>query len=165
MKSVGGEGFFFFWQNRGGFRDYFVWADFQSACLCSETLQSSGSLLHSINNAGSECCAFYLKKIKKKKKREKHLFAPKKRYSLHPIRSTSIEIRENTATAGSSYQSLLYLEIHASNLFHYFLFFFQHLQQGRTRDKLDVMPFPAGAMRYRISWFGKTGGQRYIKCF
>lgn len=58
--------------------------------------------------------------------------------------------RENAATRGSSYQSLLYLEIHASNLFHYFLFFFEHLQQGRTRDKLDVMPFPAGAMHYRM---------------
>lgn len=66
MKSAGGEGiFFFFWQNRGGFRDYFVWADFQSACLCSETLQSSGSLLHSINNAGSQCRAFYEKSKKR----------------------------------------------------------------------------------------------------
>lgn len=30
------------------------------------------------------------------------------------------------------------------------------------RDKLNVMPFPAGEMRYRMGWNGKG---RYIKCF
>lgn len=43
-------------------------------------------------------------------------------------------------------------------------FFFEHLQRGgRTRDNLDVMPFPAGAMHYRVSRFGKTGGAEIHK--
>ena len=32
------------------------------------------------------------------------------------------------------------------------------------KDKLNVMPFPAGAMHYRMAWNGR-GGERYIKCF
>ena len=41
-----------------------------------------------------------------------------------------------------------------------FLSFFclYHLQQGRMRDKLKVMPFPAGAMHYRMGWNGRRGG-------
>lgn len=44
-------------------------------------------------------------------------------------------------------------------------FFLYHLQQGRMRDKLNVMPFPAGAMHYRMGWNGRGGRERYIKCF
>lgn len=160
MKSVGGEGFFFFfWQNRGGFRDYFVWADFQSACLCSETLQSSGSLLHSINNTGSKCRAFYEKKKKKKTEKETSLCSEIKIFT-----SFDQKHLQRSQRKCSDHRKFISIFIVFRNprikSFSLFFVFLSTFTTGKNEGQARRHAFPSrrGALQDKLIWKNRRGG-------